>query len=164
MKKRAGVWVDTEKAVVISLIENEHQMNVVHPQPGKRLPKMPKSPKAFHSIISSMIEKRLRIPGDTKEFSKSGTHHFSTELKNEHKHKNEKNQYFRNIIQEIKNIDEVVLFGPSTAKKELESQILKDPQLYNHLKAVESTDNMSDNQMVRWVENYFLTHDTSNKH
>ena len=77
--KRAGVWVDADKAVIISLEENEHHMNVVHPKPGKRMHKMPKSPKAFHSVITSMIDHRLRIPGDTKEFSRSGSHHFSTE-------------------------------------------------------------------------------------
>ncbi len=164
MKKRAGVWVDTEKAVIISLEENEHHMNIVHPEPGKRIPKMPKSPKAFHSIITSLIEKRLRIPGDTKEFSRSGSNHYSTELKNEHKLINEKHQYFKHILEEIKDIDEVVLFGPSVTKKELESQIEKDPLLHSHLKSVENADEMSDNQMVRWVENYFMTHDTSKKH
>lgn len=162
--KRAGIWVDADKAVIISLEENEHHMNVVHPQPGKRLPKMPKSPQAFHSIITSMIDHRLRIPGDTKEFSRSGSHHFSTELKHEHKLHNDKKHYFRTIMQEVRDVDELVVFGPSIAKKELESQMRKDPMLNEHLKAVESADFMSDNQMLRWVENYFMIHDKSIKH
>lgn len=163
MKKRVGVWVDTEKAVIISLEENEHRMKIVHSQPGKRLEKAPKLPKNVHSIVSSSIDGKLRIPGDTKEFSRSGSNHYSTELKNEHKLKNTKNQYFRSILNEIKDVDEVVLFGPSMTKKELESQMAKYPQIHSHLRAVKSADMLSDNQMVRWVENYFLTEEESPK-
>ena len=162
--KRAGIWVDVDKAVIISLEEKEHHMNVVHPQPGKRMPKMPKSPQAFHSIVTSMIDHRLRLPGDTKEFSRSGSHHFSTELKHEHKLNNEKKHYFRTIMQEVRDVDEFVLFGPSTTKKELECQMRKDPLLHAHLMTVETADMMSDNQMIRWVENYFKQHEMSHKH
>jgi len=157
MKKRVGVWVDTEKAVIISLEENEPGMNPVHPPLKRRLQKSPKLPQNVCFIVSSRIEGKLRIPGDTKEFSRSGSHHYSTELKNEHKLKNVKNQYFRSILKEIKDVDEVVLFGPAMTKKELESQIEKDPRMYGHLKAVKPADTLSDNQMVRWVENYFMT-------
>lgn len=163
MKKRVGVWIDTEKAVIISLEESEQHSNAVHLQTGKRLQKEPKLPKEAHFTVSSRIEGKLRIPGDTKEFSRSGSHHYSTELKNEHKLQNTKNQYFRSVLQEIKDVDEVVIFGPSMTKKELESQIEKDPLLHAHLKAVESADAMSDNQMVRWVENYFQTREVFQK-
>ena len=125
MKKRVGVWIDTEKAVIISLEENEQRLNTVHPQTGKRLAKEPKQSKKAHFIISSRIEGKLRIPGDTKEFSRSGSHHYSTELKNEHKLKNTKNQYFRSVLQEIKDVDEVVIFGPSMTKKNWNPKLRK---------------------------------------
>ncbi len=161
MKKRVGVWIDTEKAVIISLAENEAHPKDVHSQDGKRLPKEPKLPRNAGYIISSLIEGRVRIPGDSKEFSRAGSNHYSTEVKNEHRLQNEKNQYFRSVLQELKDADEFVLFGPSMTKKELESQIIKDPLMVTHLKGVEPADNMSDNQMVRWVENYFLTPEQS---
>jgi len=163
MKKRVGVWIDTEKAVIISLKEEKKSVNILTPQPGKRISKSPKVSDDIRSIVASPIETKLRIPGDSKEFARSGNQHYSTELKNEHKLKNEKKRYFRNILEGIKDVDEVVLFGPSILKKELQSHIEKDPQLYPHLKAVESTNFMSDKQMVRWVEHFYMTEDQARK-
>ena len=155
MKKRVGVWIDSEKAVIISVAENEHPSKDAHSQVGKRLPKEPKRSMNMRQIISSPIEGRLRIPGETKEFSRAGNNHYSTEVKNEHRLQNEKNQYFKSVLQELKDVDEFVLFGPSMTKKELESQIIKDTQMSTHLRGVESADAMSDKQMIKWVENYF---------
>jgi len=163
MKKRVGVWIDTEKAVIISLKEENKPVNILLPQPGKRISKSPKVSEDIRSIVASPIETKLRIPGDSKEFARSGIQHYSTELKNEHKLKNEKRRYFRTILNGIKDVDEIVLFGPSILKKELQSHIEKDPQFYPRLKAVESADFMSDKQMVRWVENYYMTADQTRK-
>jgi len=163
MKKRVGVWIDTEKAVIISLKKEKKPVNILPSQPGKRMSKSPKVSEDIRSVVSSPIETKLRIPGDTKEFARSGNQHYSTELKNEHKLKNEKRLYFRNILKGIKDVDEIVLFGPSILKKELQAQIEKDPQLYPRLKAVEPANIMSDRQMVRWVENYYMTADLSRK-
>ena len=155
MKKKIGVWVDTEKAVFISLNEKKRTFDVHQIQQGKRISKLPRELNEVQAILSSSIQTKLRIPGDTKEFSRFGSQHYSTELKNAHKLRNEKKQYFRNILQGIKDVDEVVLFGPSVIKKELEAEIGKNPKLYSHLLDVKSADTMSERQMVRWVENYF---------
>lgn len=161
MKKKIGVWVDTEKAVFISLNEKKSPVYISQLQQGKRRSKMPKELHEVQTILSSTIQTKLRLPGDTKEFSRSGTQHYSTELKNVHKLRNEKKRYFRNILLGIKDIDEVVLFGPAYIKKELESQIERDPKLHAHLLAVKSADAMSERQMVRWVENYFYSNEHS---
>jgi len=60
-------------------------------------------------------------------------------------------------LQGIKDVDELVLFGPSLIKKEFEAQISKYPRIHSRLLSVESADVMTDKQMVRWVENYFKT-------
>lgn len=155
MKKKVGVWVDTQKAVFISINENKRHFNSYEVVPGKRKSKLPKELNELQCVLSSSIQTKVRIPGDTKEFSKYGSQHYSTELKNAHKLKNEKMQFFRIILEGIKDADEVVLFGPSTIKKELETQIEKNPRLHTHLLGVKSADVMSERQMVRWVENYF---------
>ena len=155
MKKKIGVWVDKERAVFISLNEKKQPDYLSQLQLGKRRGKMPKELHEVQAILSSTIQTKLRIPGDTKEFSRWGAQHYSTELKNEHKLKNEKKRYFRNILLGIKDVDEVVLFGPAYIKKELESQIERDSKLHAHILDVKSAHNMSERQMVRWVENYF---------
>ena len=157
MKKQVGVWIDTEKAVIISLDEVEHRTNVQRSLPGERLGKSPKIPNKACKIISSPIQTKLRLPGDTKEFARFGNQHYSTEIKNMHKLKNVKHQYFKNILQGIKDVDELVLFGPSLIKKEFEAQMTKYPHIQSRLLSVESADVMTDKQLVRWVENYFKT-------
>lgn len=161
MKKKVGVWIDTEKAVIISFNEDEHRANIPASPLGERIAKSPKIPDETCTVISSPIQTKLRLPGDTKEFARSGSQHYSTEIKNMHKLKNVKNQFFKDILEWIKDVDEFVLFGPSLIKKEFESQMCKYPQIHSRLLSVEAADIMTDHQMVRWVENYFKT---SNHH
>ena len=155
MKKKVGVWIDTEKAVIISLNGVEHRANIQHSQSGERISKSPKISDETYQIISSPIQTKLRLPGDTKDFARSGSQHYSTEIKNMHKLKNVKQQFFKIILQGIKDVDEFVLFGPSLIKKEFESVMCKYPQIHAHLLSVEPADVMSDKQKVQWVENYF---------
>lgn len=157
MKKKVGVWIDTEKAVIISLNGVEHRANTLNSVPGERLSKSPKISDETYKIIPSPIQTKLRLPGDSKEFARFGNQHYSTEIKNMHKLKNVKHQFFKNILEGIKDVDEFVLFGPSLIKKEFESQMCRYPQIHSHLLSVESADTMTDKQMVRWVENYFST-------
>jgi len=155
MKKKVGVWIDTEKAVIISLNGVEHRANILNSQPGERIGKSPKISHDSYQVISSPIQTKLRLPGDTKEFARSGNQHYSTEIKNMHKLKNVKNQFFKNILQGIKDVDELVLFGPSLIKKEFEAIMCKYPQIHSRLLSVEAADVMTDKQMVQWVESYF---------
>jgi len=155
MKKKVGVWIDTEKAVIISLNGVEHRAATQHSLTGERSGKSPKITDETYQIISSPIQTKLRLPGDTKDFARSGSQHYSTEIKNMHKLKNVKQQFFKIILQGIKDVDEFVLFGPSLIKKEFESVMSKYPQIHSHLLSVEPADVMSDKQKVQWVENYF---------
>ena len=162
MKKKVGVWIDTEKAVIISLNGVEHRANIQQSRSGERIRKSPKISDERYQIISSPIQTKLRLPGDTKEFARSGIQHYSTEIKNMHKLKNVKQQFFKIILQGIKDVDEFVLFGPSLIKKEFETLMCKYPQIHSHLLSVESADVMTDKQMVQWVENYFRSVDQLN--
>jgi hypothetical protein len=155
MKKKVGVWIDTEKAVIISLNGVEHRTNTLNSQRGERFSKSPKITDESYIIIPSPIQTKIRLAGDTKDFARFGNQHYSTEIKNMHKLKNVKHQFFKNILEGIKDVDELVLFGPSLIKKEFESQMCKYPHIHSHLLSVESADTMTDKQMVRWVENYF---------
>jgi len=61
------------------------------------------------------------------------------------------------IAKEVKDIDELVLFGFANMKKELEKHIRNDTTLVSKLRVVASADSMTDNQMVAWVKNFYLT-------
>ncbi|MDP4205553.1 MAG: hypothetical protein Q8859_06110 [Bacteroidota bacterium] len=133
MKKQIGIWIDTEKAVIISLAENEHSVNT----------------------INSSIEGRLRIPGDTRDLTKVGCHFLNDEGKKEKRLKKELDAYFHNIAKEIKDADDITVFGPSSRKIEFEKFIKTDTSLAPKIKSIENADKMSENQMIAWVKRYY---------
>jgi len=72
-----------------------------------------------------------------------------------HKEQNQLADYFKQLIEIIKQFDEVVLFGPTDAKKELFHQIRLNP-LFDHIKIELNTeDKMTENQQLAFVKDYF---------
>lgn len=63
--------------------------------------------------------------------------------------------FYKELGVEILNYNRILLFGPTDAKAELHNYLNKDPHFKDLKIYVESTDKMSDNQKVAFVENYF---------
>jgi hypothetical protein len=133
MEKQTGIWLDKEKAIIINLMEGKHSI--------KRL--------------RSEITTRERFPGESKKFGRFGNQFLSMESKKRNMAKNQTNEYLKNIINEIRYVDKLVLFGPAEMKNQLEKAILSDNRVSNKLISVESADNMTENQLVAWVKNYY---------
>lgn len=63
--------------------------------------------------------------------------------------------YFKRLSDVIKSYSEVILFGPTNAKTELYNFLKKDRH-FNDIKiVVETTDNLTENQMHAFVKEYF---------
>ena len=77
------------------------------------------------------------------------------ENKKKNRLKKQSAEYLKRIIPEIKNSDEIVLFGPAEMKTELEKLILKDHNLKDRLMAVKIADSMTENQLVAWVKKFY---------
>jgi len=58
-------------------------------------------------------------------------------------------------LAEIKDATEIALFGPAGMKIELEKIIQDDAVLASRIKAVETADSMTDNQMAASVKNHY---------
>lgn len=64
-------------------------------------------------------------------------------------------EYYKKLGDVIKDYDEVLLFGPTSAKDEL-NNILKDDHHFDNVKIeVKPADNMTENQQHAFVENFF---------
>lgn len=133
MKQRIGVWLDKEKALVINLTENNHKIKT----------------------IESDISNRDRFEGETKEYGRFGGQFLSMENKKKNRIKNQSVEYLKRIISQIKNSDEIVLFGPAELKTDLEKLILKDNNLKGKLVGVKTADSMTENQIVAWVKEFY---------
>jgi stalled ribosome rescue protein Dom34 len=133
MEKQTGIWLDKEKAVIINLKEGTH--TIKH--------------------LESSITTRERFQGEGKRFGRFGNQFLSMESKKRNMAKNQSEEYLKNIINEIKSVDKLVLFGPAEMKTHLEKAIRKDNLISKKLVAVEAADNMTENQLVAWVKEYY---------
>jgi predicted metal-dependent hydrolase len=133
MKKQTGIWIDTKKAVIVFLEENNHTIKTIH----------------------SNIESRERVPGETKWFTRFGNQFLNFEKRKKNRRANKIREYLKKVVNEIKIVDGLVLFGPAGMKTELEKTIWKDTTHSPVIRAVETADSMSENQIVAWVKNYY---------
>ena len=133
MIKQTGIWLDKEKAYIINLSEVKHTFKT----------------------IESDISIRERFEGEGKEYGKFGGQFLSMENKKQNRIKKQSAEYLKRIISEIKNSDEVLLFGPAEMKTDLEKLILKDNNLKGKLIGVKTADSMTENQLAAWVREFF---------
>jgi len=133
MKKQTGIWLDKEKAIIITLDGDKHKI----------------------TTINSDIITKERFDGEKKKFGRFGSQFLNQEKKVERRLKKQTSTYFKNILGEIINVDEIVLFGPANLKNELEKLISDDTVMASKLKAVKTADIMTENQMVAWVKKFY---------
>ncbi|MBU0982071.1 hypothetical protein KKC94_05260 [Patescibacteria group bacterium] len=65
--------------------------------------------------------------------------------------KNEMNKFCKAIIAQLKNPDEIVIFGPGTAKHDLKHHVEDVKALAPHLTKVETTDKLSESELKEKV-------------
>ena len=77
---------------------------------------------------------------------------------NHNKEQHQRHEFYKNLINVIRNYDEVVLFGPTDAKVELFNILVAD-QRFNKIKIeVRQADNMSDPEQHAFVRKHFTKH------
>ena len=133
MKKNIGVWLDTEKAFIITIEENDSKIET----------------------IESEIESRVRFKGETKALSRFGNQYVNSTTKTAHKRRHQFKNYFKKITEAIADAEELYLFGPAETKVHLAKHISKEPLLKKRIRKVESEDHLSENQMIACVKHVF---------
>ena len=134
MKKQTGIWIDTSRAVIVTLNDGKEKI----------------------TEIESDVENRIYHDKEGEKGTFSGTHHGSNETTFEERKKHQMNHYIKDVISHVKESDELYVFGPSEAKTRLE-QKLNDEKSFDgsKLKAVETADSMTSNQIVAKVKEFF---------
>jgi hypothetical protein len=133
MKKNIGIWIDTKYAYVIKLSETSHSIKK----------------------IESNIETRERIQGESKKYGRFGGQYLTYEKNRENKRQLETNNFIKNLLKELLNANSIVLFGPANMKKILEKEIESNMQIANKLKGTFNSEQLTENQMVAWVKDFF---------
>jgi len=132
MKNNLGVWIDSTKAVIVDIANN-----------------------SVIEVLANIDSKTNHISDkEVGNFLGAG-HHNGDERTYEERRKHQTQAYLNNVMAKIKGADCIYVFGPSEMKIHLKTYIESDKKLATVLKAVDSADKLTENQIVAAVKKQF---------
>ena len=134
MKKQAGIWIDSTKAIIITL------------DGGKE----------YITEIQSELENRVYHDKEGDKGSFFGNQHIDSQKTFDERRRHQTNAYLKDVISKVHESDELYIFGPVEAKTKLEKKIQQEKSgMGGRLKSVESAENnMTTNQIVAKVKKF----------
>jgi len=133
MEKLFGLWIDHEKAIIVSLMNGNRK--VIH--------------------VESDIEGHFRLKDDSQSINPSNLQGNTIESKMDSRYHNHLNIYLQHIIDLLKDANRLYIFGPGEAKIELKKKIEKNKLFLNKISGIEASDKMTEPQIIAKVKKYF---------
>jgi len=132
--KNIGIWLDKEKAHVVSLSEENEK---------------------FETLLSE-IEVFNPKGGSRTKNTKWGPQDVVHDSKYLDRENHQFKKYFKKLANKIKNADAIALFGPAETamrfRKELDENY---PSIAAKVKTVKKADSMTDNQIKKLIKEFF---------
>lgn len=134
MENKTGVWIDSSKVIIVKLSGSNENI----------------------TEIESDIENRIYHEKEGDKGSFMGSRHINNENKFEGRKKNQTDSFLKNVVEQIKNDDELYVFGPAEIKTKLKQYLEKEENnVIKKLKSVETADSMTLNQVVAKVKKFY---------
>src|SRR5690242_12237829 len=128
--KSIGVWMDFAEAKLIF--------------PGK--------PSSDIRKVSSPIKTHVRIAGESSDGIRLGGYRSSNNEFTKHQiNQNEVHSYFKQLAAELLPYDEILVFGPTPARKEFHHFLQKDKHFLGKRIISKPGDYLTENQLVEFV-------------
>lgn len=135
MKRQTGIWIDSSKAIIVAL--DGHKEEKI-------------------TEIDSDIENSVHHSKEGNKGAFSGGHHGNSEKKFEAREKQEMDFFLKSVLTHVQKSDELYVFGPAETKIKLEQKMHNEHLIEpGRLKAVETSDKMSVNEIVAKVKNFY---------
>ena len=133
--KNVGIWIDKREAKIVSIEAGNESLNT----------------------IMSDIED-FHPSGGSGTSLKGGSQDVVQDSKYLEREKQQLAEFFKDIVLFIKGADAIVIFGPSQTGKKLYNELLEKHSPFHHkIISIEKADNMTDNQIIAWVRNYYIS-------
>ena len=134
MKKVIGVWLDHSKAKLIKLQDCAAEI----------------------TTVLSPYKRHIRIPGESSNKTRFGMKYYSNqEYNSHHKKQHDLNSYYKEMEIRLSKFDEILLFGPTEAKKELYNHMSENKVFSSKAISLENADKMTEKEMAAYVKSYF---------
>ncbi|MBU0483888.1 MAG: hypothetical protein KKB30_05175 [Proteobacteria bacterium] len=134
MKEKIGVWIDHREAILVSVAGDEIKVE----------------------RLESNAESHYHSSGGWKAGGTSVAVSVSKEQKADERRKHQFHNFYQQIIKQAGKADNLYIFGPGEAKQELVKEIEKIKGQISPIAAVETSDKLSENQIVAKVKAFFL--------
>ena len=133
-KKQTGVWIDSSQAIIITLFDGKENI----------------------TEIKSGIENKVYHDDEGHKGTFSGSRHGFNEQKFNESSKNQLNSFLNNVLSQVKESDELFIFGPAETKTKLQDIIYHQKLIDIHkLKSVQTASKMPPNQILANVKNFY---------
>ena len=131
--RNTGIWVDREKAFIVTIDE---KTETVH-------------------LIASNLE-HFKINGGSGTKFKGGPQDVVQDSKYLERENHQFKNYFREIIENVKNTNALAIFGPANTNEKLKKEIQEfHKELDEKIVAVIKSDSMTENQIKALVRDFF---------
>jgi len=141
MKKQVGIWMNTDKAVLVSFLNGKEEEI---------------------QTIESEVESRPHNPRHEKPGSRTGTVLMDMDKKMTQRKNHQLHDYFERIMHLItSDTGEIFVFGPATTKKHFEKELKKHPEYSEKKLEVETADKMTEPQMIAKIKQHFFQNTNS---
>lgn len=137
MKKKAGLWIDHRKAVIVNIYD-------------RKVEKM---------TLESTVEKQLGRVNGVRSLAPFENRMVVADNTQENIFKNSLGKYYNLVCSKIKEAESILIFGPGEAKIELKKFIEKNNPA-NMIIEILTTDKMTDHQITAKVLSHFQIKNT----
>ena len=133
MPKSVGIWIDHEKAFIVTLREGRQEI----------------------MRMESNVEGHVRLSGGSRTATNWGPTDVMPEGRPERRRAHHLARFYRDIIDRTKEAGSFYIFGPGEAKDELAKEIRKAKSLAPRIAAVDAADKMTERQIAAKVQTFF---------
>jgi len=131
MKTTKGLWIDHRKAVIVAVTDKGEEVKEIISHVEKQLSR-------FEGVRSTIPYQAQLIPADTSK-QRDLTGHLD--------------KYYDEVISQLRDAEEILIFGPGEAKGELAKRI-EGSSLSGRVAGIETVDKMTDRQIAAKVRTY----------
>lgn len=132
--KYAGIWIDHKEAILVFMEE-------------AGIPRVER--------VKSYAEGRFRPSGGWKAGGTAVAQSVSDEHTAEERRRRQFHNYYQMVMEEVGKADQVFIFGPGEAKSELVKEMEAVKGRHVRIAAVETSDKLTENQIVAKVKSFF---------
>jgi hypothetical protein len=134
MKKQTGIWIDSTKAIIVSLEGSKEAV----------------------TEVLSELENRVYHDKEGDKGSFFAGQHIDSQKSFDERKKHQINSYLKDVISSVSNADALYIFGPAETKTKLEKKINAEKStISSKPKSIETADSMTSNQIVAKVKQFY---------